>query len=218
MTLRAANSANGLIITPTTGTLTIASGKTLTASNSITLAGTDGTTLRVGASSVGTANTGVTAVEYGDGYQHTTVLTVNSTLPAIAGGAALGVGTLLYTLPAGVQVVEIAYMSMGITQTTGHINANTPNVGLGSVVASGVISTLSGTATFQDYMVGSNAANCTGTATVNTTLATSSPFANIRNAAAAKTIYFNAAATWSASGDPAAIIAGTVTLKWQTMA
>lgn len=167
---------------------------------------------------VGTAATGVTAVEYGNGYEHTTVLTVSTVLPSIAGGASLGVGVLLYTLPAGAQIISESYMSMAITQTTGHINANTPTVGLGTVIASGAISVLSGTATFQDIMVGSAAANCTGTPTVNTALATSSPFVVIRNAAAAKTIYFNAAAAWSASGDPAAILAGTVTLHWQTMA
>jgi hypothetical protein len=36
---------NGLTVTTTTGTLTVASGKTLTASNSLTLAGTDGRTM-----------------------------------------------------------------------------------------------------------------------------------------------------------------------------
>ena len=40
-----ATSINGLTITPTTGALTMANGKTLTANNSLTLAGTDGKTL-----------------------------------------------------------------------------------------------------------------------------------------------------------------------------
>ena len=77
----------------------------------------------------GTAATGVVAGEYGDGYTHTTVLTVATTLPAIAGGAALGVGTLLYTLPAGAAIINSSYFSIGITQTQGHINADTPTVG-----------------------------------------------------------------------------------------
>jgi hypothetical protein len=167
---------------------------------------------------IGTPGTGVTAVEYGTGYEHTTVLTVNTVLPNIAGGASLGVGVLMYTLPSGVQVINSSYFTMGITQTTGHINANTPTVGLGTVIASGAISVLSGTATFQDISVGVAAANCTGTATVQTALATASPFVVIRAAAAAKTIYFNAAAAWAASGDPAAILAGTIVLQWTTMA
>lgn len=166
----------------------------------------------------GTPGTGVTAVEYISGYYHTTVLTVNTVLPNIPGGASLGVGVLMYTLPAGAQIIEASYFSMGITQTTGHINANTPNVGLGTVIASGAVSVLSGTATFQDISVGVNAANCTGTATVQTALATASPFVVIRAAGSAKTVFFNAAAAWAASGDPAAVLAGTIVLQWATMA
>lgn len=45
-----ATSINGLVITTTTGTLTIANGKTLTANSTLTLAGTDGKTLTVNAS------------------------------------------------------------------------------------------------------------------------------------------------------------------------
>jgi|SRR5215471_5870328 len=168
-------------------------------------------------SQVGTPGTGTTAVEYGNGYQHTTVLTIAGVLPNIPGGASLGLGLKIYTLPAGVQSYWVSYMSVGITQTTGHINANTPNVGLGTVIASGVISVLSGTATFQDIITGSNAANCTGTATVSQAAPTGgAPF--IRNAAAAKDVFFNAAAAWAASGDPAAIVAGTVVLRWDTLA
>ncbi len=57
-----ATSINGLGITTSTGTLTIANGKTFTASNSITIAGTDASTLNVGTGgTLGTAafiNTG----------------------------------------------------------------------------------------------------------------------------------------------------------------
>ncbi len=239
MTLRAVNSTNGLIVTPTTGTLTIASGKTLTDNNSLTLAGTDGTTMTFPSTSasiartdaaqtftgnqtipkvitnqnVGTANTGTTAVEYGDGYSHTTVLTVNTVLPNIPGGASLGTGVLLYTFPSNAHALWVSYMSIGITQTTGHINANTPNVGLGTVIASGAISVLSGTATFQDIITGSNAANCTGTATVSAVAPTAgAPF--IKLSGGVHTVFFNAAAAWAASGDPAALLTGTVVLNW----
>lgn len=162
---------------------------------------------------IGTPGTGVTAVEYGDGIDHTTVLTIATVLPAIAGGASLGVGDLLYTFPAGAIAVNVSKMSMAITQTTGHINANTPAVGLGTVIASGVVSVLSGTATFQNIIVGTAAANCTGTATV----AAAIPTANVPLiilSAAAHTVFFNAAAAWAASGDPAAILTGTITIQW----
>jgi len=181
---------------------------------------TDGCILVSTSSRVGTPGTGVTAVEYGNGWDHTTVLTLGAgcVLPAIAGGAALGVGSLIYTLPAGAQIVSGAQINVGITQTTGNINANTPTVGLGTVVASGVVSVLSGTATFQNINVGVATANCTGTPVVQTAKATASPFELVIEAAGAKSIYFNAAATWAASGDPAALLRGTVTLNWRSLA
>jgi hypothetical protein len=169
--------------------------------------------------SVGTAGTGVTAVEYGDGRTHQTVLTLGTgcVLQAIAGGAALGVGALLYTFPAGAQIIDASYMSVAITQTQAHINANQPKVGLGTVIASGVVSALSGTATFQDILTGQTAADCNGTATVKTALPTAGiPF--ITESAGSKAVYFNAAATWSASGDAAALLTGTVVLNWRSMA
>jgi hypothetical protein len=177
-----------------------------------------GTAASTNTANVGTPGTGVTAVENGDGNHHITTLTVATVLPAIAGGASLGVGVLLYTLPAGAQIVWSSRMSMAITQTTGHINANTPTVGLGTVVASGAISVLSGTATFQSIIVGTAAANCTGTATLMTATPTASPFTLITETGGVKSIYFNAAAAWSASGDPAAVLAGTVVLDWDTLA
>jgi len=159
---------------------------------------------------IGTMNTGVTGTEYGDGYNHTTKLTISTTLPAIAGGAALGVGKLIYTFPAGAIVVGSCYMTLGITQTQGNINADTPAVGIGTTIASGVISVLSGTAAFENVIQGKVAANCTGTATVKTDITQLTI-----DAADDHTVYINAAATWAASGDAAAILTGTVVLDWQ---
>lgn len=165
----------------------------------------------------GTANTGTTAVEYGDGYNHVTVLTVNTTLPAIAGGADLGVGKLLYTLPAGAQVIDAAYMSLGITQTEGNINADTPDGGLGTVIASGAVATLDGTATFENILTGQTFNNCTGTAEVKTAIPTAGT-SLVMEVGGAKTVYFNVADGWAASGDAAALLAGTVVLAWRTLA
>src|SRR3990167_5303383 len=144
------------------------------------------------AASVGAAGTDQTAVEYGDGRLHQTVITVGGALPDIAGGADLAVGKLLYTFPAGAVIVESAYMSVGITQTQGFINADTPDVGLGTVIASGVVAVLGGTGTFENILTGQTAANCTGTATVKTALPTAGvPF--IIEAADDRTLYLNVA-------------------------
>lgn len=162
----------------------------------------------------GTVNTGTTVVEYGDGFHHTSVFTVSTTLPAIAGGAALAIGKLIYTLPAGAIIIHGAYISMGITQTQGNINANTPDVGLGTTIGSGVNALLSAVgAAAENILTGQTAANCTGTATVKTV---NTPV--VIAAADDHTIYFNAAASWAASGDAAALLAGTIVIDWSFMA
>lgn len=162
---------------------------------------------------LGTATSAVSTVEErGDKSRHTTVLTVQSTLGAIAGGANLAVGKLLYTFPAGAIRIHGAYMSMAITQTQGNITADTPDVGLGTVVASGAVALLSGTATFENILTGQTAADCNGTASVKTV-----DCALIMEAADAHTVYFNVADGWAASGDTGALINGTVVLDWSFM-
>jgi hypothetical protein len=162
------------------------------------------------ATEVGAAATGTTAVEYGDGNFHKTVLTVSTALGAIGGGAALGLGKLIYTLPAGAVIVKSAYVSMALTAADGNIDADTPVVGLGTVIASGVVSDLVGTETFEDISTGKAAADCTGTATVQTV----ADQILVIERGDAHTVHFNVASTWAASGEIACPIAGTVILEW----
>jgi len=167
---------------------------------------------------VGTANTGVTAVEYGDGYNHTTVLTV-SQVDALTTGdnAALGDGYLLYTFPAGVILVNGSYMTMGMTATTEQ-QADTPLVGLGTVIATGAVANLTTPATFQDILTGQTAL-ADGTAEVMALAPTAgAPFVILSGAA--HTVHFNVADTWAddTSGDLSADIAGTVVLNWTFLA
>ncbi len=165
-------------------------------------------------SNVGAVNSGTTAVERGDSRQHTTVLTVSSTLPAIAGGAALSVGKLLYTFPAGAIVIDRAYMSMAITQSEGNITADTPDVGLGTTIAAGANALLSDTAGAENVLTGQTVADCDGTAEVKTV----ADQVLVIEAGGDHTLYFNVADTWAASGDAAAAIAGTVVINWHFMA
>lgn len=158
---------------------------------------------------IGTPAAGVTVVENGDGFNKVTTLTLSTTLPAIAGGAALGVGKLIYTFPAGDLVVHGTAMNVTLTAGDGNIDADTPDVGVGSVIASGVVSVLSGTATFEDMITGQTATNCTGT-NIPATLGTVHPVAD----AAAHTVYLNVADTWAASGETACPLAGTIVIKW----
>lgn len=168
----------------------------------------------------GTANTGVTAVEYGDGYNHLSVLTVSQVDALTLGdNAALADGYLLYTFPAGAVVVDYAYMSMAITAGSSDLQADTPDVGLGTVIASGAVATLDGTGTFEDIITGQTADDCNGTAEVKTALPTAgTPF--IIASGDAHTLHFNAACTWSddEQADLTADIAGTVVVAWRFLA
>lgn len=184
----------------------------VTVTGALSVTGAALTTLNVGTAAAGSA-----AVERGNGHDHTTVLTVSTTLPAIAGGANLAVGKLLYTFPAGEVVVESAYMSLAIQQTQGNITADTPDVGLGTTIGSGVVAVLGGTAAFENVITGQTAADCDGAATVKTATPTAGVPLVIATADA-HTLYFNAADLWAASGDAAAGLAGTVVINWSWMA
>jgi hypothetical protein len=182
----------------------------------------DGTTARTGVvkntQNVGAAGTNVTAVEYGDGVQHTTVLTIAGLDFTIAAAADEAIGNLIYTFPAGVHVHKVSYMSVAL-QGTGTVDGDTPDVALGSVEATGAVALLNGTATFEDYITGQTAADCNGTATVAGPLgATAGILTGISlNAAAdAKTVYLNIAAGWA--GADTATASGTVVLEWTTLA
>ncbi len=158
---------------------------------------------------VGTVAAGVTAVENGDGVHHQTVLTLATTLPAIVGGTNLAVGKLIYTFPAGAINIRATSISVSVTQTEGNINADAPDGGIGTVIASGAVVVLGGTATFENLLTGQTFDDCNGTSEVKT-LATSL----VIEAADAHTVHFNIADGWAASGDLAAILAGTVTIEW----
>lgn len=147
--------------------------------------------------------------ERGDKSNHVTVLQVDSTLPAIAGGANLAVGKLLYTFPAGAIIVRGAHMNVAITQTDGNIDADTPDIGLGTTIASGAVAVLGGTPAFENILTGQTATDCDGTPTVKTVDA-----ALVIEAAGDHTVYLNVADGWAASGDAGALIQGTVTLEW----
>ena len=169
----------------------------------------------------GTVNTGVTAVEYGDGYNHVTVLTVSQTNSlTLADDGSICDGYLLYTLPAGACIVHAAYMSMSVTAGSAQLQADTPDVGLGTVIGTGGVSVLGGTGTFENILFGLAAADANGTATVKTAMTTDALGGLAIDTANAHTIHFNAAAVWSDDTTPdlTADIAGTVVLKWPFMA
>ena len=167
----------------------------------------------------GTPGTGVTALEIGDGYNHTTILTMTAqALDPPTAGAAEAHGHLLYTFPAGVHVHEVTYMDIAL-QGGGTVDTDTPDVGIGSVIGSGANATLNAVgATSEDYITGQTATNCSGTATVVGPVGAVAGVLtgiSLNGAADVKAVYLNYADTWAGADTLAAT--GTVVLKWTTL-
>lgn len=148
---------------------------------------------------------------FGNPALYRTILRIDTALGAIAGGADLALGKLILTLPSVECIIKAAAMSLAIKQTQAHITADTPDIGLGTTVASGAVAVLGGTAAFENILTGQTAADCDGTPTVETVV--SSPLA-LTTGGVNKTIYANVADGWAASGDAAAKLRGTVELWW----
>ena len=162
---------------------------------------------------VGSAGTGVTAVEYGDGYNHVTVLTLSSaaltptTIPADAEGA----GVIIYTFPVGDYLFTACHMDITAFTGTGFAATNAVDMGLGSLISSGDIVTLS-TAAMEDCVTGQTVADISSPATEKSNVATAgAPL--LFEAAGSHVIHLNVAGTWNDTfTDP--IVTGTVTIYW----
>lgn len=114
---------NGLTITPSTGALTIANGKILTSSNTLTLAGTDGSTLNVGTGgtlgtaafvNIGTSGPTVPLLNAANTFSAAQIITTNAA--ASPGAFANAKLTVLGTDAASVGF-EIQAFGVGVAQT-----------------------------------------------------------------------------------------------------
>jgi len=163
----------------------------------------------------------VTAVEYGDGKDITTVLTltnfvVGAFTPA---AAALGMGNIVYAFPAG-QHLELVYGFSGIVLTAVGTAVNA-DVGLGSVIGSGVVATLDGTPTFENRLTGQTIATAAaGGAAASALLGATAGIGTgiaLNVAASVKNVFLNAAGTWNANNTGNLTASGVITLKWTNM-
>ena len=160
----------------------------------------------------GTAGDGVTAVESGNQFYHFTQLTISKALPAISGGFAVALGIPIYTFPEGAIWLPTPYLNVSIQHTQGNITSDTPNVGVGFDEGSGFISSL--TLAQSDVISIASLTDCNGTAAE----AFSQPNTPVLRAPAAdRTMYFNAAETWTGGGDAAALVSGTFSFVWMKM-
>lgn len=157
----------------------------------------------------GTLATGVTAVDYSNGKFGVTELTVTDVTLLAQTVGAHAYGKLLYTLPTGQFVISSAYMSMEIQGNGEDNDADTPIVGLGSVIATGGVSDLVGTATFEDFMTGDASTDQDGTTDVRAV----SNLPGVILTAGAHTVHFNIADTFTGT-DAGPVINGKIVLEW----
>lgn len=171
---------------------------------------------------IGTAGSGVSAKHYSaDGRHITSVLTLDDfVVGALAGAAAaLGLGDIVYSFPAGVHLEEVYYQSLSMKAAGTAVNTDT---GLGSVVASGAVSVLSGTATFEDRLTGQTLA----TAASGGTAAAAGPLGatagiltgiSLNAASSVKNVFLNSAGTWNVNNTGNLTATGTIVLVWSKL-
>ncbi len=217
----------GTFMSPAEQRLEVA--KNITGSDSVTLANlVSAGTGAAPSGTAGTAGTGATAVEWGNASEHTTVLTLADFAVGTSGdAAALAIGALLYTFPAGdILVDSVQFQDLGITAAIS-VTTDTPEVGLGTTQASGANATLGAVAaTAEDLSEGGDTTNIApdvaGTATINSskrpTPASGDDGPKLIKAASAHTVYFNVAVTWANVAAAGAVTAdGKVIINWKRL-
>lgn len=163
----------------------------------------------------------VTFNEFGDGKDITVVLTLtNFIIGALAGAAAaLGVGNIIYAFPAG-QHLELVYSFSNLSLTAAG-TAVTTKTGLGSVIASGAVAVLSGTATFQNRVTAQDIATApTGGAATSALVAATAGIGtgiSLNVAASVKNVFLNSAGTWNADNTGNLTASGVIVLKYTIM-
>ena len=173
--------------------------------------------VQIGSTPVGT----VSITEYGDSKDMTTVLTLtNFIVGALAGaGASLGLGNIVYAYPAG-QHLELVSSLSSIVLTAAGTAVNT-DTGLGSVIATGAVSVLSGTATFEDRLTGQTIATAAGGGAAASALTAATAGIgtgiSLNVAGSVKNVFLNSAGAWNADNTGNLTATGTIVLKWTRM-
>ncbi len=163
---------------------------------------------------IGTPGTGWTATEYGDSWQRVTLLRATSSVPtiAISGAGAAGVGQTIYTFPSK-DIVVGPPGKYAIKITAASHPTDTPVVGLGTVVASGAVSVLSGTATFQDIVTGTAVTGVDGS--LNTFGIDKTGV--FKSAGSTPKLFLNLAATWTGADTLTIGVGSSIIFRWYPM-
>ena len=172
------------------------------------------------------ADATVDADEYGDGFNHTTVIKLTDYIigPLAGAGAALVLipPQALLVFPAGAHILSVTWAELDVTATG---PAVTPDIGLGSVAGDG-----SAFAALADATIGITVEDImTGFAVADTDTATDVENGPITPTAGAlagialnkvgdsKNLFLNAAATWNADNTGNLTASGKIVIKWSTM-
>ena len=180
------------------------------------------------ADNVGTVTTGATttAVEYGWDNYHVTRLTMTAFAIGTSGdNANLALGAKFYTFPAGAIMVDFTSLSGGVTCAIS-VTTDTPEIGIGTVVASGAAATLT-TATWENLVDGGAAgattdadavlADVAGTAIQKANLSTIRPIIQA-SGGAARDLFLNIADGWAdVTAAGACTFTGTITIGWRLL-
>ena len=168
------------------------------------------------------ANLGTSAAtsvkEYGDGFDHVTVLTATAlAVPAITEGAATAVGDLIYTFPAGAIILDSVYMSIAVNLNGTDQDAIVADLGIGTTIATGAVGLLDTTAAFEDMLSG-QPVTVNGVAAATTAKQSTAGGPMFIATGDDHTVHVNYAnGAWAAQsdGDGTGVYTGTVVLIWK---
>ena len=143
----------------------------------------------------------------GDGVNMTVVATLTNVALTVGSSENLGVGVKILTLPAGNLFIRDAHFTVGFGSVT--TTNDTPEIGLGTVIASGAVTVLGGTATFENIIEGAATADTNGTAKVSND---SRGLAILTGGS--HDVYCNMADGWGANADKDGLLNGTVVIRY----
>ena len=180
-----------------------------------------------GITSVGTAGSSVTETTYKQGggnelgqrYMTNLVITAGISLVTTPDTAALAQGILIYTFPAGQIVVNRIYGDVGLDINDAANVADTPEIGLGTVIATGSVATLgdaAGGITAENLWGPHVVAGCDTDADVTDAGQFVSTLDFIMAGAGAHLCHLNCADTWGngAGTQDVTIINGRFIIEW----
>lgn len=155
--------------------------------------------------------------EYGDGFNHTTILTIDAAAAFTSGdNVSLADGKLIYTFPAGAIMVNSAYLKLLFTNA--EHDTEDMDVGLGTAIGTGAVAVLGGNALFENVLFGQTIVVGTETA-IQSKGDVTGGLGGLNIPAAggvAHILHLNLAGAWADTAGAAldVDVAGTVILNW----